>query len=600
LGPENGRRTCAHTTFRYARSSDAPPFAEFAVQTAIERHACEGGAERKRSLLRARPTSTLCQSRLVTPTLCPPLSARTTISVCAVALAFLSQCSAWFESAANNAEDGAATTPAKLRTTEISPSDGRIDAAAAQTEAAELGLPSTVTAIAATPSPFAGEPARPALDSELHRLRHLAQKRVLGHEPPLSQRALPYAQAARDLSADGSESPVALGHFVTIENEVALQHFHTALSRLVAGTDDDKKVRILAYGASHTQSDLYTGYLRTYLQSRFGDGGQGFVLLGRVNKWYRTLDTYATHQGLSVLHARYKPKVQNEPLGLFGAALVGKYSDGHAEILTAKESISTRFELHYLAHPNGGDFTLQVDGKQRTRVSTRADSERPGYHVFQATPGAHRISVRLSGNGPVRLFGIVGESDAPGVVVDTLGISGARMSDQLRWREDFWAEAVKRRAPDLVTFAYGTNETKDTNLSIASYEAELRTALSRLRRAAPEASCVLLAPFDLASSERPRLLQIIDAQRRVSREFFCGFWDGHAFMGGDGAIRRWIQAKPPLASTDHIHLTRRGYVYAGIAVGDALMRAYDIGNVQGPAAPGIAVLPVGPAPLAPP
>jgi lysophospholipase L1-like esterase len=548
-------------------------------------------------LLRARPTSTLYESRLVTPTLCPPLSARTTISVCAVALALLSHCSAWFESAASSAEDGAAPpppTPAQLRTTVVSPLNGRIDPVTSQTEA---GLPSTVTAIAATPSPFAGEPARPALDSELHRLRHLAQKRVLGHEPPLSERALPYAQAGRDLSADGSESPLALGHFVAIENEVALQHFHTALSRLAAGTDDDKKVRILAYGASHTQSDLYTGYLRTYLQSRFGDGGQGFVLLGRVNKWYRTLDTYATHQGLSVLHARYKPKVQNEPLGLFGAALVGKYSDGYAEILTAKESTNTRFELHYLARPNGGDFTLQIDGKQRTRVSTRADTERPGYHVFQTTPGSHRISVRLGGNGPVRLFGIVGESDAPGVVVDTLGISGARMGDQLRWREDFWAEAVKRRAPDLVTFAYGTNETKDTKLSIAGYEAELRAALSRLRRAAPEASCVLLAPFDLASSERPRLLQIIAAQRRVSREFFCGFWDGHAFMGGDGAIRRWIQAKPPLASTDHIHLTRRGYVYAGIAVGDALMRAYDIGNVQGPAAPGVAVSPV---PLAPP
>ena len=40
-------------------------------------------------------------------------------------------------------------------------------------------------------------------------------------------------------------------------------------------------------------------------------------------------------------------------------------------------------------------------------------------------------------------------------------------------------------------------------------------------------------------------------------------------------MRRWIYAKPPLASPDHIHLTRRGYVYTGIALGDALMRAYD-------------------------
>jgi hypothetical protein len=96
-----------------------------------------------------------------------------------------------------------------------------------------------------------------------------------------------------------------------------------------------------------------------------------------------------------------------------------------------------------------------------------------------------------------------------------------------------------------------------------------------MRRAAPEVSCVLISPFDLGSSERPRLLRIHAAQRRISREFGCGFWDGYAFMGGDGGMRRWIYAKPPLASTDHVHLTRRGYVFAGIALGDALMRAYD-------------------------
>ena len=509
---------------------------------------------------------------------------------------FLCQCSGWFESSASNESIAQATVPSASVTSELA------KPVSVSKSSSPAAFPGSATSSGATggmtsgapPSPLNPYAARPALDSELHRLRHLAQDRVLGFQPPLLPRALPYAQASGQLRADGSESAAALGHFVAIENETALQHFHTALSRLAAGTDDDKKVRILAYGASHTQSDLYTGYLRAYLQNRFGDGGQGFVLLGRVNRWYRTLDTYATHQGLSVLHARSQADIENEPLGLFGAAVVGKHGDGYAEILTAKDSPNTRFELQYLAQPDGGDVLLRIDDKTEARISTRSDRERPAYHTFQTPPGSHRIGIRLGGNGAVRLFGIVGESDAPGVVLDTLGISGARMADQLRWREDFWAEALERRAPDLVTFAYGTNETKDTKLAMATYEAQLRRVLTRLRRAAPEVSCVLIAPFDLARSSRPRLLQIIDAQRRISREFFCGFWDGYAFMGGDDSLRRWITAKPPLASTDHVHLTRRGYVYAGIAIGDALMRSYDFGNLQGAEAPRVAASPGAP------
>jgi lysophospholipase L1-like esterase len=265
---------------------------------------------------------------------------------------------------------------------------------------------------------------------------------------------------------------------------------------------------------------------------------------------------------------------------LFGAALQGKYSDGVGEVFTAKDSVSTHFEVHYLIQPKGGDFVLKLDGKQIARIGTRGERVAPGYYSFQTTPGAHRIHARIAGNGPVRLFGVVGEGDAPGVVVDTLGISGTRMADQLRWREDLWAETVRRRAPSLVTFAYGTNEANETQLTLAAYEAGVTRVIERLRRAAPEASCLLIAPFDVASSTRPRLLRILDAQRRLSRELGCGFWDGYAFMGGEGSMTRWIKAKPPFASPDHIHLTRRGYVCAGIAIGDALMRAYDLSAAQ--------------------
>ncbi|MFO7177152.1 MAG: GDSL-type esterase/lipase family protein [Pseudomonadota bacterium] len=419
----------------------------------------------------------------------------------------------------------------------------------------------------------------PVLTDEIVGLRVAAQKRVAGNQQLPSEQGFTYLKPGEDACPPGS-MPAVLGRFVPVANEASLRHFHRALARLVAGGDEDGKVRILAYGASHTQADVYAGYLRAYLQSRFGDGGQGFLLLGRVNKWHRTRQfTLRTH-GLSVHHSQGQI-VENEPLGLFGAAVLGRSANAYAELSTSKESTNTHFELHYFEDVGGGDFVVDLDGKTLTRISTRAPSPRPAYYTFETSPGEHTIRVKLKGNGPVRLFGLVAETAGPGVVVDTLGISGSKAAANLLWNEAAWADAVRRRNPDLVTLAYGTNEAMDSSFTADSYETQLRAVLKRWRKIVPDVSCVLIAPFDVPERGRQRLIQLVDAQRRISKEFNCGFWDGFAFMGGPGSMRRWVAAKPPLANADHVHLTRLGYIYAGVAIGDALLRAYDEERTQG-------------------
>jgi lysophospholipase L1-like esterase len=267
---------------------------------------------------------------------------------------------------------------------------------------------------------------------------------------------------------------------------------------------------------------------------------------------------------------------------LFGAALVGRNAGAFAEILTAEDSDDTRFELQYHQELGGGDFTVELDGKRLARISADPRHPGPSYFAFEAAPGQHRIQVRLIGNGPVRLFGVVAETAGPGIVVDTLGISGARMADSLRWDDASFIEAVRRRQPDLITLAYGTNEAFDSSLTMASYEADARRVLARMRQAAPGASCLFIAPFDLPLARRAQLVRIVDSQRRLAQENGCGFWNGLAFMGGQGSISSWVNAKPSLAAPDHIHLTRRGYVIAGTAIADALLRAYDIDPSHAP------------------
>jgi lysophospholipase L1-like esterase len=190
--------------------------------------------------------------------------------------------------------------------------------------------------------------------------------------------------------------------------------------------------------------------------------------------------------------------------------------------------------------------------------------------------------VRPDGNGPVRVFGMTIEREAPGVVVDTLGIGGTRASNMLAWDERVWGDAVRRRDPALVTLFYGTNEATDTNRSIDAYETDLREVLAKLRRVAPQAACLVVGPGDFPQPTgdggwvpRPRVTEIIGVQRRLARESGCGFWDTRTFMGGELSMTRWAASQPPMAKADHIHFTRRGYVRLGMALVDAIMVAFD-------------------------
>lgn len=448
-----------------------------------------------------------------------------------------------------------------------------------------------------TPPPTRAQPPsdRPVFNREVLVLRTQAQRRVLGSAPLIEDEhgnVVPFSEIPIDDEGNAAwKNGNALGNFVPVENETALEHFHEALERLATGRDEDGKVRILSYGASHTQGDLYTGYLRYYLQSRFGNGGPGFMQMARVNPWYRKHDYKVTSKGFTTEHAQKRSPPDHGRFGLMGVAVIGRFPYAFARIEPASgddfELTANHYELFYSAEPRGGDIHLSVDDDKPVRLAGRSEVPEARYHTVELPGlGWHTFQARPAGNGPIRIYGLAAERSTAGIVLDTLGINGTRAANMLTWDDQLWQEHLRRRAPDLVTLAYGTNETVDTGQPIAHYEKDLRLVLEGVRRALPETSCVLMGPGDFPRDgddgwkTRARLLEIIDVQRRVAPDFDCGFWDTFAFMGGEGSMHEWVEAKPPLGAPDHIHFTARGYVKLGMAFGDALMRAYDAFHLQ--------------------
>ncbi|MBX3230259.1 MAG: hypothetical protein KIT84_04005 [Labilithrix sp.] len=424
-------------------------------------------------------------------------------------------------------------------------------------------------ALASAPMLACGEPAKAKTTAPLDDLR--------GSAPPATTSARPLAETPVEI-VERRSSPIV----GALERPAVLRRFFEALARLEAGRGDDD-VRVTQFGDSHTAADIQTGAVRRALQARFGDGGRGFVAIGRPWKqWFQD----GVKVGMSTEWAPEKTKLsggKHTGDGLYGLSGIGLFTRQHGARawadITAKTS---RAEIDYLEQPNGGAFDVFVDGVRVVRIATRGERAQSAFRAFDiAETSTHQLEVRAVGDGDVRVFGMTLDRTAQhGVVLDALGINGARVTTALSWNEQHWAEQLKHRAPNLVVLAYGTNESVDVDFPQATFERQLVDQLGRIARAVPSASCLLLGPPDRAIKSgdewvtAPKILEIIEAERRVAAAAGCAFYDQLAAMGGSGSIAQWSLDDPPRAQRDRVHLTRDGYAQVGASFASDLMRAY--------------------------
>ena len=361
----------------------------------------------------------------------------------------------------------------------------------------------------------------------------------------------------------------------------ALDNFHDALR---SAETKQGTARIAFYGASHVAADIFTDVIRRRLQTRFGEAGAGFAMPAKPLTHYRLASiAFENSTGWSGAHAR----AGNFPVDRYG--LAGMYVVSGRK--TARSAFATRahagvmataaeVELYYWKQPKGGRFRFTIDDKPHS-VNTRARKPTTGYAHFKLPDTDHRFEIATRGDGPVQLFGMTLERNVPGVVLDTLGIPGARAANQLQWDLPLLREHLRRRPPNLLVLAYGTNECGDDAQPIEDYAANLRVVLTRMHEIVPRASCLLVGPSDRpvrnedgTFSDRPRTAQIIDTQRKVSAEFGCGFFDLVAFMGGPMSMPYWVEQENPFGAPDYVHFTFRGYEALGNVLYDGLVAGY--------------------------
>jgi lysophospholipase L1-like esterase len=346
-----------------------------------------------------------------------------------------------------------------------------------------------------------------------------------------------------------------------------------------------RPVRVAMYGASGTAADTHTASLRGYLQHRFGDGGPGWIPLGKAKRWSRhTEATIVASKGWTAVHAVREGDGGPLALAAGGLGFDGSRKGVRVSLTLVREQPTPldRFELVVLAQPGGGRVRVAVDGGAAVVHATAADAPRLSTLPLRSSSRHPRVALEVVGDGPVRVFGIIAERER-GVVVDTLGVDGARARNWRRWDDATWAAAIAARPPDVVTLAYGTNEAADADVDTRRFEDDFTAMLVRVRAQLPDAVCVVLGPGDFPVERgsgfvpRPCLAEIAALQRTLARSHGCAFWDELAFMGGPGSMTRWVHTKPPAARDDHLHFTPLGAAIKGHYLAQALVLGTDAG-----------------------
>jgi lysophospholipase L1-like esterase len=339
--------------------------------------------------------------------------------------------------------------------------------------------------------------------------------------------------------------------------------------------------RIAHFGDSIIVSDYVSATLRRKFQERFGDAGHGYSLI--ANAWpayaHADVERYAT-VGWKV--SRIVGPLS--PDGLYGLGCVSFTAEKNAlaRFGTAKSGDYgrnvSRFAISYLEQPGGGALQISVDSKPVKLLSTDGPEKQTRVETIEVPDGPHELELYTK-SGRSRLFGVVMERDQPGVVLDALGIQGARLRFLDQQDDAHWSEQLRWRRPDLIVYQFGANESGDGFVyPMKDYRATMEAVIAQGKRALPESSCLLVGAMDRAVKQGDQLIglavlpSLLKEQRGAAEAMGCAFFDTYTAMGGPGAMASWV--KRDLGQADLTHPTSAGAEVIGTWIFRALIKRY--------------------------
>lgn len=408
------------------------------------------------------------------------------------------------------------------------------------------------------------------------------------------------------------------------------KHFYDKMDSLVF--ENKGQVRIVHFGGSHIQADVFSNRVRENLVKRYPGlaAGRGFVFpysAARTN----TPSSYASYYKGKWDMSKNVLKEITKPLGLLGIAV--STSDPQAEIsiflnqynstpiwffnkvrvfgfsehndvvpvvkldsTTYKGTLDTISHSYFFNLPRSTDsliisFRWNDSLKQDSLVqlqkmdSLYQDSLKNGLINTQiiAADSMFQDSLILKDsvmdlNHKFTLTGILVENEHPGISYTNVGINGAKVQAYLVCPN--LERDLSFFKPDLIIFSIGINDANVEHFNDKKFQEEYDSLITLIKKEAPNAAILFTTNNDsYRKVKKNRYIQ--HPNGKVAREAFlnmaqkhqAGVWDLFTIMGGLGSMAKWEKAD--LAKKDKVHFKSSGYKLIGDLFYEALLKSYN-------------------------
>lgn len=363
--------------------------------------------------------------------------------------------------------------------------------------------------------------------------------------------------------------------------------------KLLTGATERGQVRILHFGDSQIEGDRITSYLRSRLQRDFGGAGIGLVsVVPPVNPPYglkvfpsagwelksmmpANARKKSERYGILGSVCHFSRRTNDDSLGVFFTGEIEvkrKLSAGrgmkyqHCRVFTQCDSSMLRIAMLY------GDSI----GEQKSAMGgTLIEDIR-----LAVAPDREEFRLRFQSEERANVYGMSLESPT-GIQVDNIPLRGSSGTDFTAMDSAALLGLLSHLKPSLVLLQFGVNVVPGkVEAGYGFYTVGLVRQIRYLERLLPGVPIVLIGVSDMGEKvgeffrSYENISRVQSAQRLAAKKTRIAFWDCRQAMGGENAIVAWVQANPPLATSDYVHFTPRGARYVGELLYTALMADY--------------------------
>lgn len=342
-------------------------------------------------------------------------------------------------------------------------------------------------------------------------------------------------------------------------------------------------VRILHYGDSQIEADRITGYIRQYLQDKFGGNGPGLLPAAPLSS-YSIKQTASENIIGYIIDGTLQNKAPHNRYGVMGQF---GYIDsaGFISVRTWKEKeVYERVrEFHNirLFAKRDANFSARITVNEKMPLKANIANISPiTVYSWNLEEPITRFTLYMAGKA--ELYGIAVDGTA-GVAVDNIPFRGSSGTFFTSLGQSVAEAMFQQLNVRLILLEFGGNMMPGISegKSVEDYINNLQKQIKYLQKICPEAKILMIGVADMSKkidgklTTYPRLELLNEAMKTMALQNGVAFWNLYEAMGGKNSMIEWANHSPALAASDYVHFTVQGCERIASLFCETLMVYYD-------------------------